>query len=89
MENKKFRLIDASDEENKKFAEAFSALLKTFPDLQITTNIVKKMITMKMEDGSMQQLFMDSPTLLIQKKVEIVEGAVESTNPEVNPTLAK
>ncbi len=93
-DNKKFRLEDASAEDNKKFAEAFSALLKTFPNLQISTNIVKKPISIKMDDGKVENVFFDSPTLLIQKKVEIVEaekvtvtedGAIPSTNKEVNP----
>lgn len=75
---KKFKLVDASLEENQKFAEAFSALLKTFPELSVTTNVVKKMISMKMEDESIQNLYMDFPTLLIQKKIEEVDGEIIS-----------
>lgn len=87
---KKYKMVDASPEENQKFAEAFSALLKTFPDLSVTTNIVKKSVTIKLDDGKQETVFFDFPTLLIQKKVEIVEAevvkdAIPSTNPEVNP----
>lgn len=90
--DKKIKLVDASPEENQKFAEAFATLLKTFPDLSVTTNIVKKSMQIKMDNGNTETVFFDSPTLLIQKKIEEVvaekvETGVPSTDPEVNPAI--
>lgn len=76
MNEKTYKLVDASVEENQKFAESFSELLKNFPELNITANIVKKSVILKMEDGKMETVFFDSPTLLIQKKIEVVEPIV-------------
>lgn len=93
MDERKFKLVDATPEENQKFADEFSALLKKFPELNITTNIVKKSMTIKLEDGKQEIVYVDFPTILIQKKIEIVETevtkeeSIPSTDPEVNPLI--
>lgn len=82
---KKYKLVDASPEENQKFADAFSALLKSFPDLNVITNIVKKSINVKMDNGQTEIVFFDSPTLLIQKKVEVLETEVVKEEAVISP----
>jgi len=91
--DKNFKLVDASEVENKEFADAFKELLNKFPHLSVKCNIVKNCLVIKMDDGKMQEIFVDSPTLLIQKKIEEVtaevvkEEGIPSTNPEVNPQI--
>jgi len=84
---KKYKYEDASQADNDKFASAFAELLKQFPDLSVTTNIVSKSINIKMDDGKMETVYYQSPTLLIQKKIEIAEAEVVS--PIQSDDLAK
>ncbi len=84
---KKYKLVPATNEESEAFGNDFKEFLAKYPNKSITLGINKEMVNIKMEDGTMKQLFADSPTMLIHNKVEIVEPEIVSDNPEVNPTL--
>lgn len=99
MDNtQKFELADASAEDTKAFTEGIDALLAKL-SLGISLVINKKGISVKNDDGKVENVFVDQPTLLIQKKTlitpevgtvkdaEVIEGSVPSTNPEVNPAI--
>ncbi len=83
---KKFKLVDPTKEESDAFGADFQTLLAKYPDLKITTNITKKAVTIRAEDGSVESVFVDFPTVLVQKK-EYIEEPIPSTNPEVNPAM--
>lgn len=77
--DKQYKLEDASQEEMQKFKDGMDELLNKL-SLNLSLIINKKALSMKMEDGKVDNVFIDQPTLLIQKKVEIAESEI------VNPT---
>jgi hypothetical protein len=86
----KYKLSDASNEEQQKFGEGLNKLLEEL-SLAFSVVINKVPIIIKLENGQEKNVFADEPSIIIQHKTELVEvekGSIPSNNPEVNP-LAK
>jgi hypothetical protein len=66
------KLIDATPEDLKIFKEKMDAVLSEL-SLGLNLSINKQPVGIKLEDGTIQNGFIDQPTMLIQKKVEVAE----------------
>lgn len=66
----KYKLEDASNEELEVFKKEMDELLAKL-SLNLSLVINKKGISIKLENGTVENIFIDQPTLVIQKKVEI------------------
>jgi hypothetical protein len=93
------KLEEATTEDQLAFKTGLEKLLKDL-SLNLTVNIVKVPIGVKLEDGSVKNVFADEPSFLLQKKVEVPDTSepeapkitdVEETdmtdkNPELSST---
>jgi hypothetical protein len=70
--DKKFELKEALPEDQIAFKQGLEELL-TKLTLVFNVNIIKVPVGIKMEDGSIKNVFADEPTIILQKKVEVVE----------------
>lgn len=64
------KLSDATIEEEQKFSEGLTKLLEEL-SLHLSLTINKVPVTIKLEDGSVKNVFSDEPALVIQHKVEV------------------
>jgi hypothetical protein len=86
--DKKYDLKDSSIEDQKAFKQGLEELL-TKLSLNLSVNIIKVPISIKLEDGTIKNVFADEPTILLQKKVEIAEPeAPKITDVEATPTIS-
>ncbi len=72
MQEKKYKSVDASKEDQEAFGKGLSELLEKL-SLTLNLSIIKKGISIKLDNGALESGFMDSPTLMLQKKIEISE----------------
>ena len=70
--DKKFELKEALIEDQQAFKQGLDELL-TKLSLVFNVNIIKVPVGIKMEDGSVKNVFADEPTIILQKKVEVIE----------------
>ena len=85
MENKKYVFSDADANDQKAFSEGLEKLL-TELSLGINLVINKIPVTLKSESGNPVNGFMDSPSIVLQKKIEQVEA--EKTSETAEPTIS-
>lgn len=77
MENKqKFELSDATPEDQKAFSEGMEELLNKL-SLGISLVINKKNVSIKGEDGKVENGFIDQAVLIIQKKTPIEDESIK------------
>lgn len=74
----KFKLIDASNEELATFKKEMDKLLVKL-SLNLNLVINKKPIAITLDDGRVENVFIDQPVLLIQKKIEISDTSEPET----------
>lgn len=75
--DKKYKLKDPTPEEQEEFRKGLEELLAKL-SLTLTLGINKKGLGIKLENGKMEYGFIDEPSMMIQKKIEIVEVEKES-----------
>jgi hypothetical protein len=87
----KFSLQDASVTDQQAFKDGLKELLDKL-SLNLVINIIKTPVGIKMEDGSVKNVFADEPTIILQKKVAIPDTsepeAPKITDVKAEPTIS-
>ena len=84
----KINLVEATNEDQQAFKQGLEELL-TKLSLTFNVNIIKVPVGIKMEDGSVKNVFADEPTIILQKKVEVAEPkAPKVVDVEATPTVS-
>ena len=81
------KLTDCSTEDQTAFKTGLEKLLNDL-SLNLVVNIVKVPVGIKMEDGSVKNVFADEPSFLLQKKVEVPDTS-EPETPKVTDVKAE
>lgn len=77
----KYTLSDASIEDQKAFAEGLKELTDKL-SLSVVNIVNKKAVSIKLENGETENVFVDYPALIIQKKT-LKEGIVSPLSEEM------
>jgi hypothetical protein len=86
--DKKFVLKDATVEDQKAFGEGLNELCNKL-GLTFNIGIVKQVLNVKGEDGKNKSVFVDEPTVLLQKKVTIPDTSEPKiTDVKAEPTIS-
>ena len=87
--NPKYKLSDASPEEQQKFGEGLNKLLNEL-SLALSLTINKVPVSIKLENGQVQNVFSDQPIMVIQHKTEEIVAEVVSpyNKDEIPPKTA-
>lgn len=87
----KFNLTDCSQEDQLAFKQGLEELLNKL-SLNLSVNIIKSAVGIKLEDGTIKNVFADEPTFLLQKKVAIPDTsepeAPKITDVKTEPTIS-
>ena len=87
----KFSLEEASLTDQQAFKDGLKELLDKL-ELNLVINIIKTPVGIKMEDGSVKNVFTDEPTIILQKKVAIPDTsepeAPKITDVKAEPTIS-
>jgi hypothetical protein len=87
----KFSLQECSPTDQQAFKDGLKELLDKL-SLNFTVNIIKVSVGIKLEDGTVKNVFADEPTILLQKKVEVPDTsepeAPKITDVKAEPTIS-
>lgn len=83
---KKYKFVDADANDQVAFKKEMDEVLNKL-SLGLSLAIIKKEVSTKMENGTIETYFVDQPTLIIQKRIEEVEAEIVS--PVQQDDLAK
>jgi hypothetical protein len=87
----KTNLVEATQSDQDAFKKGLEELLNKL-SLKLTLNIVKSAVGVKLEDGSVKNVFADGPTIILQKKVEVPDTtepeAPKITDVKAEPTIS-
>jgi hypothetical protein len=87
----KFSLQEASVTDQQSFKDGLKELLDKL-ELNLVINIIKVPVGIKLEDGSVKNVFADEPTIILQKKVAIPDTsepeASKVVDVEATPTIS-
>ena len=87
----KFSLQECSPTDQQAFKDGLKELLDKL-SLNLVINIIKVPVGIKLEDGSVKNVFADEPTIILQKKVVIPDTsepeASKITDVEATPTVS-
>ncbi len=83
-----FTLKEASATDQQLFKDGLKDLLDKL-ELNLSVNIIKSAVGIKLEDGTIKNVFADEPTFLLQKKVAIPDTSEPKiTDVKAEPTIS-